>query len=144
AEIQAKVDAFGPSNQSAEALHARARLARISSVRDRHRNYPATAGTVQVTLHMLRVGDLVFVSMPGEPFSQIGAAIKQASPFPFTMFSGYSRYHGSLGGGYMAVAQDYDYDITKFSTYELQASRYGKGAAEEVIRVATEMFNDLK
>jgi hypothetical protein len=85
---------------------------------------------------MLRIGDLVMVSMPGEPFAEIGAAVKKASPFGVTMFCGYSS---GVGGGYMPVESEYEH-----RGYEVEGTRYGKGAAAAVIRAATEMFQDVR
>ncbi|MHB9090761.1 MAG: neutral/alkaline non-lysosomal ceramidase N-terminal domain-containing protein, partial [Chloroflexota bacterium] len=56
-----------------------------------------------VELHAIRVGGLGLVAIQGEPFAEIGAAVKQGSPLPYTMFSGY------LGNwaGYIPNAEDY-------------------------------------
>ncbi|MCL5110140.1 MAG: neutral/alkaline non-lysosomal ceramidase N-terminal domain-containing protein [Chloroflexi bacterium] len=56
-----------------------------------------------VELHAIRVGGLGMVAIQGEPFAEIGAAVKQGSPFAHTMFSGY------LGNwaGYIPNAADY-------------------------------------
>jgi len=91
---------------------------------------------VMVELRALRIGDLAIVSMPGEPFSRIGHSIKEASPFVFTMFAGYSS---GVGRGYMPTAEEYD-----LGGYEVVGTRYGEGAAEEVIRAATEMLDELR
>jgi hypothetical protein len=87
---------------------------------------------VEVQLQILRIGDLAIVAMPGEPFAEIGAAIKKASPFAYTMFCGYSS---GVGGGYIPVEAEYQY-----RGYEVEGTRYGKGAAAEVIRAATAMY----
>ena len=82
-----------------------------------------------VQLQILRIGELAIVAMPGEPFAEIGAAIKKASPFAFSMFAGYSS---GAGGGYMPVDSEYQH-----RGYEVEGTRYGKSAAAEVIRAAT-------
>ncbi|MEQ9530590.1 MAG: neutral/alkaline non-lysosomal ceramidase N-terminal domain-containing protein [Porticoccaceae bacterium] len=127
---------FNEDNYSAAALQSRARLRRYS---DRHalwQGFINRTEPVMVELRALRIGNLAIVSMPGEPFSRIGHAIKEASPFAFTMFAGYSS---GVGRGYMPTAEEYD-----LGGYEVVGTRYGEGAAEEVIRAATEMLNDLR
>jgi hypothetical protein len=39
----------------------------------------------------VRVGDAAFVFLPGEPFVEIGLAIREASPWKFTMVAGYAE-----------------------------------------------------
>ena len=39
----------------------------------------------------VRIGDSTMVFLPGEPFVEIGLAIRKASPFPFTAVMGYSE-----------------------------------------------------
>src|SRR6185312_16989566 len=65
---------------------------------------PPDASPVKVDVQILRIGDIAIAAMPGEPFAEIGAAVKKASPFAFTMFCGYST---GTGGGYMPVESEY-------------------------------------
>src|SRR6266404_106778 len=53
-------------------------LRRVSNLLAQWRN-PSTA-PVKVQLQILRIGQVAIVAMPGEPFAEIGAAIKKASP----------------------------------------------------------------
>ena len=127
---------FAEDDYSAPALQSRARLRRYA---DRHalwQGFIDRTEPVMVELRALRIGDLAIVSMPGEPFSKIGHSIKEASPFAFTMFAGYSS---GVGRGYMPTTEEYD-----LGGYEVVGTRYGEGAADEVIRVATEMLNELR
>lgn len=132
ADAQKKVDAFPPGDESRAAFQAGARLRRLSNLLNNWRR-PPSSEPVKVQLQILRIGDLAIVAMPGEPFAEIGAAIKKASPFAYTMFCGYSS---GVGGGYMPVEAEYQY-----RGYEVEGTRYGKGAAAEVIRAATEMYS---
>lgn len=50
-----------------------------------------------------RLGDTAIVGAPGELFSEIGAAVRAASPSPVTIFAGYSN--GCLG--YVATPEEY-------------------------------------
>src|SRR5688500_7539196 len=89
AEAQKRVDAFGKGDESREAFQAAARLRRVSDLLRRWKQPPSTE-SVTIQIDILRIGELAMVSMPGEPFAEIGAAIKKASPFAVTMFCGYS------------------------------------------------------
>lgn len=51
---------------------------------------PSVAAEVQVIV----CGPLAFVALPGEPLTDIGIAIREASPFPQTIVLGYSNGNG--------------------------------------------------
>lgn len=91
---------------------------------------------VQVQMQILRIGEMAIVAMPGEPFSGVGVAIKKASPFPNTMFCGYST---GKGGDYMPVASEYQH-----GGYEVERTPYGVGAAEKLIKETTALFNKVR
>jgi len=93
---------------------------------------PPTGAPVRVRVQMLRIGETVLVAMPGEPFAEIGVAVKKASPFAVTMFCGYST---GEGGDYMPVETEYDH-----AGYEVDRTPYGKGAAEKLIRETIALF----
>ena len=44
-------------------------------------------------LRAWRIGDMGFVSLPGEPFVELGLRIKRESPFPWTYPVGYAGDH---------------------------------------------------
>ena len=47
--------------------------------------------------HVIRVGDLAIVGIPGEPFSRLGTAIKSQSPAELTVCAAYTNdYVGYL------------------------------------------------
>jgi len=96
---------------------------------------PSTA-PVKVQLQILRIGQVAIVAMPGEPFAEIGAAIKKASPFEVTLFCGYSS---GVGGDYMPIAEEY-----KHGGYEVERTPYGTGAAEKIIREATALYSEVR
>lgn len=112
-----------------------ARLRRFSDLLQRWK-LPPDPTPVQVDVQILRIGDLAIVAMPGEPFAEIGAAIKKASPFAFTMFCGYSTGKGS---GYMPVESEYAH-----GGYEVEMTPYGKGAAEILIRETIGLFRSVQ
>lgn len=47
--------------------------------------------SVDGTLQVIRIGDVAFAAIPGEPFNEIGLAVKAQSAAPFTFVCGYSN-----------------------------------------------------
>jgi len=135
ADAQKRVDSFKKGDESREAYQAGARLRRVSNLLNRWKQ-PPSKDPVRVQLQVLRIGELAIVSMPGEPFAEIGAAVKKASPFAFTMFCGYST---GTGGGYMPTAEEFQH-----RGYEVEGTPYGKGAAEAVIRAAADLLKSVR
>jgi hypothetical protein len=80
--------------------------------------------------------DLALVAMPGEPFAEIGAAVRKASPYDFTMFCGYSD---GVGGDYMPTPDQYQH-----GGYEVERTLYDPGAADKVIEAASALLRNLK
>lgn len=91
---------------------------------------------IAVEVQILRIGQMAIVAMPGEPFAEIGAAVKKASPFPVTMFCGYST---GRGGDYMPVESEYTH-----GGYEVERTPYGVGAAEKLIRETIALFQQVQ
>ncbi len=58
-------------------------------------NANAKPGSRKVKLHALRVGDLVVVGIPGEPFSEHGRAIREQCPAPATFVA--TQCNGEFG-----------------------------------------------
>jgi neutral ceramidase len=78
---------------------------------------------------------VAIVSMPGEPFAEIGADVRKRSPFPFTMFCGYSN---GKGGDYMPIDSEYQH-----GGYEVERTPYGPGSADRVISNAHALLEKL-
>ena len=47
--------------------------------------------TFRTRIAAARIGDAIFVFLPGEPFIELASTIRKASPFPFTAVMGYSE-----------------------------------------------------
>ncbi|MGH9660928.1 MAG: hypothetical protein ACRD96_20435, partial [Bryobacteraceae bacterium] len=90
----------------------------------------------KVLVQILRIGEVALVAMPGEPFAEIGAAIKKASPFAFTMFCGYSS---GPGGDYMPIESEYPR-----GGYEVDRTPYGTGAAEKLVRETIALYDSVR
>mgnify|MGYP001025891802 CR=1 FL=1 len=124
-DAQAKVEAARAAGTPAEIHQAEARWRRCRDLLAQWKR-PFDPAPVKVQVQILRLGEVAIVAMPGEPFAEIGAAVKKAPPFPVTMFCGYSS---GLGGDYMPIASEY-----AFGGYEVERTPYGQGAAEQLIR----------
>ena len=109
----------------------------LAAVRERR-----AAGELEGEIWALRLGDCAVVSAPGEIFSEIGAAVRSASPAAVTIFAGYSQ--GVLG--YVATPQEYPH-----GGYEPAVSHRGYGhpapfspeAAGIIERTATDLLEEL-
>jgi len=82
--------------------------------RELFQDFTATAITVPTTI--VRIGDLMWTTFPGEMFSNIGKQVKAASPATFAHLMGYTN--GSVGyfpeqkayaeGGYEVASTHFD------------------------------------
>jgi len=92
------------------------------------------ASHVERQLQAIRVGPVVFISMPDEPFIEIGQEIAAASPFPHTLFSGYSNGNS----GYLPTRAAFSE-----GGYEVWASLYSAEAAGIVVAEAASLLREL-
>lgn len=83
----------------------------------------------------LAVGDAVFAGFPGEPFTQIGKSVKQASPFAVTLIA-------CAANGY----EDYFPMLDSFieGGYESESAMYMAGTAERMIEASSDLIRTLK
>lgn len=87
-------------------------------------------------LQVIAIGDeIALVAMPGEPFIEIGLAVKRASPFANTFFSGYSN----IGWSYLPVANAYP-----LGGYEIEVTPFAPTAAEVVIAESIDLLKEVK
>jgi len=94
-------------------------------------DHPPT--TLNITV--ARIGDVGVVGLGGEVLTEIGTAIKEASPFAHTLII----THCNGTAGYLPPK-----DLYNEGGYEVQTSRFAAGAAEIVIKRAVEMLHALK
>lgn len=85
-------------------------------------------------LQGIRIGPVALVCIPGEPFIEISQEISAGSPFPYTLFSGYSNG----GFSYLPVRSAYP-----AGGYEVETSPFAPGAAEIVVEQSLRMLNEL-
>ncbi|MCW5979828.1 MAG: neutral/alkaline non-lysosomal ceramidase N-terminal domain-containing protein [Bryobacteraceae bacterium] len=135
AGAQTRLEEAKQSGDSLKVNQANARLRRFSDLlKQWSRPYDPTP--LRVDVQALRIGDIAIVAMPGEPFAEIGVDVKKASPFPITMFCGYSN---GQGGDYMPVASEYEH-----GGYEVQRTPYAPEAAETIVTEAGKLVQSLR
>ncbi|MBE6928759.1 MAG: hypothetical protein E7463_00630 [Ruminococcaceae bacterium] len=88
-------------------------------------------------LHVTCVGfgEVAFVGLPGEPFTEIGRAIKEGSPFAMTIPC--CNTNGSEG--YFPTRDTFD-----SGSYETISSRFKSGVAEKLIETGVSLTKELK
>ena len=93
----------------------------------RTRRGKPSSRTLKTRITALRLGEALFVFLPGEPFVETGLAIKERSPFDFTAVVGYAE--SSIG--YVPTERAFDE-----GGYEIGPGRWsylGRGC-EEILR----------
>jgi len=86
-------------------------------------------------IQVIRIGKIVFFSLPGEIFSEIGLAIKKQSPYSNTFGAG-------LANGYYAYMPTKEEFID--GDYEVDGSKYCPETENVFIRATLELINSLK
>jgi hypothetical protein len=134
ADAQARLDELKAANADPKEIEAATFvMKRANMTRARSRAY-GSAPTYQVSLHLLQIGPVVLAGTEGEPFSGIGRAIKERSPFPHTWFGGYT------GGwaGYIPTPEEYP-----AAGYEIDTSPFAPEAASALVEGAVAALNNL-
>ena len=134
-DAEIKVAGANKTQDSWRMRQAGARLRRFRSLLA-NRKKPVDRTPILLEVEVLRIGAVAIVSMPGEPFAEIGVAVKEASPFAFTMFCGYSD---GIGGGYMPTSREYDQ-----GGYEVDRTPYERDANTKLIAEAIALFEQVK
>ncbi len=120
-------DAIGPASMGmarTELISEASRIVRCMSMPD------------EKELHVtaVAVGDVVFAGFPGEPFTEMGRAVKRDSKFTLTIpacaANGYEGYYPTI-------------DCFNESGYEVRSSRYVGGTAEKIVETSLEIINKL-
>jgi hypothetical protein len=90
---------------------------------------------LEVEVQVISLGDqLAWVSLPGEAFVELGLAIKQASPFKYTMIV--ELANGSIG--YIPNKSAY-----AEGNYEVVSARCAEGSGEMLVDAAIKMLREL-
>jgi hypothetical protein len=136
ADLAAKSAALEEARRTGDdsAIRAASYVAKRSHMLIRHVRANEGRKTVSTEIQAMRIGQLALVAVPGEPFAQVGATVRERSPFPVTMFSGYSN--GEVG--YIPMQSDY-----KNKGYGVWNSPMAPGAAELLIERASALVQTL-
>ncbi len=88
-------------------------------------------------LHLILLGDIALVGVPGEFFTELGLQIKQRSPFRHTYVIG-------LANDYIGYIPDQQaFDLGGYQVWTGLHSFVEKGTGESVVAKATQMLHDL-
>ncbi|HSG35471.1 MAG TPA: hypothetical protein VLA37_13115, partial [Sphingomonadaceae bacterium] len=135
ADAEAKLVTARTTNDPWKIHQGEARLRRFSDLLKQWQE-PVDPTPAKIEVQILRIGDVAIVAMPGEPFGEIGQAVKRASPFKFTLFCGYSD---GVGGDYVPTEDEY-----RYGGYEVERTPYGLGADKKLIAGAIALFEKVK
>ena len=97
---------------------------------------PVLDTPIEVEVEVWQLGEVGIVSMPGEPFAEIGVEVRKASPFAVTMFCGYSD---GVGGDYLPMTCEYDQ-----GGYEVERTPYGHEADKKLIAETIGLLQSLQ
>ena len=91
--------------------------------------------TIPLNMIGLRIGSVALVTVPGEPFTDVGVQIKDTPGWdmilPCALVNGYN--------GYFPMKSAFDE-----GGYEARTSKYKSGVAESIIKAGKEILADLK
>ena len=87
------------------------------------------------TLSAIKIGDMAFAGIPGEPFTEIANRIYDASPFETTVLCCLTNG----GDSYFPTSRAYEE-----GGYEARTARLKKGADNIIVEGTTELLNSLK
>jgi len=86
-------------------------------------------------LQIMTIGNsIALVALPGEPFVEIGMAIKRGSSFPNTLFSGYSN----VGWAYIPIP-----DACPLGGYEVEITPFSPDAAGQIVDESLSLLREL-
>jgi hypothetical protein len=101
-----------------------------------------TPRSVRADIQAIRLDDIALVAVPGEPFVEIGLAVKARSPIRYTYFIGYAN--GAIG--YIPTREAYPlggYEVVEaFKGYGFP-SALAPGAAELIVEVSLDLLHQL-
>ncbi|MBO9606571.1 MAG: neutral/alkaline non-lysosomal ceramidase N-terminal domain-containing protein [Paenibacillaceae bacterium] len=89
----------------------------------------------EIEAHLIAVGDIALIGLPLEPFSRIGAAVRERSPFGCTLFSGYTNGWE----GYLPTTDAYS-----DGGYEVDTTPFAAGTEERLIEQVVGLLRQLK
>lgn len=131
----AKLQALRDANGDPEEIRRVTMECKRTSMRARLAREVNEAPSREWELQAITIGDdIALICSPGEPFIEIGLAIKDASPFATTFFGGYSN----VGGAYLPWADAYPK-----GGYEIEVTPFAPEAAQVLTDAAIELLNEM-
>lgn len=130
AELQELKD----SGASADQLAAAAVQLRRSNMDLRRAQTFHGVESYDLEIHVIQFGGVVLVGIPIEPFSAIGKEIRERSPFPYTLFGGYSNG----ANGYLPTRE-----AAEIGGYEVDQMAVAHDSAERLVNKVLEILDDL-
>lgn len=96
--------------------------------------------SMEIEVQAITMGTIAIVALPGEPMTDIGLAIKKASPFPHTMVLGYSN---GVGTQYIGMPGDKQYGGYEASEKRnLSTDMAGKYMVEAANGLLAQLYSD--
>jgi hypothetical protein len=86
-------------------------------------------------VQVLQVGDAAFLSLPGEPFTSLGKAIRKDSPFRHLIIAALANEFGAVS--YIGTREEYE-----LGGYELTHTAIAPGAGEILVREAVALLKN--
>jgi hypothetical protein len=119
----------------AQSLSALAALESIEEQNRRDRRVDMTRRELSTSLSIVTIGNLAMVGIPGEPFVELGLALKRSPQFAHTFVVGYCN---DLIG-YIPTRAAYDE-----GGYEVDTARIVAGAGEEILDAALSTLEEMR
>lgn len=134
AEAQQRLDDLKAAGAPAAEIEAATFVVKRANMALRRARVYGGKTSFPVVVQALQIGPAVFVGTEGEPFAEIGLAIKERSPFPWTWFGGYT-----FGwAGYIPTA-----DAFPQRGYEVDTSPFAPEAAQTLVDGTVELLKEL-
>ena len=111
----------------------------INVFRNMRRELSGHQGEVRNSwLHVILIGNIAFVGVPGELFGQLGIEIKRRSPFRYTYVIG-------LANDYIGYIPDKKaYDLGGYQLWTGFHSFVAQGTGEKIVKEAVSLLEELK
>ena len=134
-ELKQQLASLRSQGAPAEQIREANRLARRATLGLKIARQRSQGADVAIELQVIRLGTTALVGIPAEPFAEIGARVKERSPFATTFFSGYTN--GMTA--YLPVPEAYDE-----GGYEVWMTPFAPEAASIVVEESVTLLNELK
>ena len=119
----------------AQSLSALAALESINDQNRRDRRVDLARRDLSTSLTIITVGNIAMVGIPGEPFVELGLALKRSLNFAHTFVVGYCNELI----GYIPTRAAYDE-----GGYEVDTSRIAAGSGEEIVDAAQSTLEEMR